>query len=210
MILRLCKKCATKKETKDFQEGESTCRACKRSSLLKDRPVFRPLELYQGDQYHPDLGLLWVAHQRRPFKLIEADTPEAFAESIEQLSQTFELSIAEDRHKEYEQNGPLALVLTMTDGWSVEPRMEFVPWATRKNILRIAVGYLQMVRYQDYGVCKVSVTSKTDKLLLDHACTYGVLHYVGSIFNGSPEGDEYLYSVSNTKFAKARRTNGIS
>lgn len=207
-ILRVCAKCKKKRELKEFIGISSSCRACQRSSLLKDKPLFRPLQIYSGDNYHEDIPLLWVAHQRKPFKLLKSKTSDEFVQELERLSSTFEMTISEDKNKEYKDRGPLSLIFSVNDGWSLEAQCEFFPWATKRNILRMTVGYFHMIRYQDIGVCKVCVLENS-KSLLDHVCSYGVLKPVGKVFNGDLSGDEYLYSISNTKYATSRRQHGV-
>jgi hypothetical protein len=169
----------------------------KRDRLLKkDRPLIRPLQVYDGENYHKDIGILWVAYKGKPFEwLKEGLSQEQFASAIETLSENEPLSVAEDRNRHFKNKGVVALITSPSDGWKVEPHMQFMPWATKRNILRVVVSYLQYVRHsKNFGVCVVH-SMENSKRLFDKVCEYGVLHWVGKVVNGDHRGDDHLYSV---------------
>jgi hypothetical protein len=175
----------------------------KRDRLFKGgRPRLRALNIIDGDSYHKDIALLWVAHQKSNFVWLPKDiTQEEFAKKIEEISSGEELIVAEDRNLKYKDGyGPVALITVFSlDGWKYEPHAQFFPWCSTRNKLRVSVSFLQWARYQkNIGVCIVK--SLNDSLnLFDKCCEYGVLHRIGRIVNGDPRGDETLYSVRGKK-----------
>lgn len=173
----------------------------KRERLFKrGRPFIRPLMIYDGDKYHKDIGILWTAHQKKPFYSISPRIDQHhFADEVIGLAKQADLFMAEDDNTGYRGRGPVALILAQTDGWRIEPHMETFPWATGRNILSISIAFLQYIRYsRKVGVC--IVRSLDDSVeFFKHCETYGVLHYVGKVHGGDPRGDEYLFSVKGKK-----------
>jgi len=178
----------------------------KRDRLFKrGRPLIRPLKIYNNDKYDKDIGILWVAYQKEPFQWLEKDlTQDQFAQAIENISNNEQLLMVEDFNDKYSGKvGPVALVTVITrDNWKFEPHSQFFIWAIPKNKLRVSVAFFQWIRYQKtVGACVV-YSLKDSIRLFDKCCQYGVLHRVGNIPNGSPMGDEFVYSV--------RGKNGIN
>ena len=169
----------------------------KRDRLFrKSRPYFRPLQIYDGDKYHKDIGILWAAYQEGCFGELPRELKqEEFAQEIEKLAQIRELWMWEDENDSFEsKKGPIGFLTVRGDGWRIEPHCEYFPWASKRNMLRSQVAFYQMVRYKKIGVCIVK--SLEHQKALHNKCTeYGVLFYVGKIINGDPRGDEYVYSV---------------
>lgn len=168
----------------------------KRDRLFRSgRPFIRSVQIYDNGKYHKDIGILWVAHKRKPFHSLSPNlTQEQFAKEISDIAQSAELLLAEDRNKEYKDSGPVALIAVTSNGWKIEPHAEFFKWSTAKNILRVSVAFLQMVRYRKIGACVV-LSLNDSKKLFDCCCRYGVLHSVGQIQNGDPRGDEHIFTV---------------
>lgn len=173
----------------------------KRERLFKrSRPFIRPLSIYDGQRYHKDIGILWAAHQKKSFYMIPASAnQQEFAKAIEGMTELAELFMAEDDNTGYKGSGPVAFIMSQHDGWRVEPHVEFFPWATNRNKLRVTVAFLQYLRYsRKIGVCIIRALEES--LALFRKCeTYGVLHYVGKVHGGDPRGDEYLFSVKGKK-----------
>ena len=95
--------------------------------------------------------------------------------------------------------GLVGLVGIRTDGWTFNPSAVFFKWATPKNVLRSAVAFFQMIRYQkDVGVCRVEVLEKEMKMLAKLK-DYGVLFLRGRIPSGSPQGDLFVFSINGKK-----------
>lgn len=171
----------------------------KRERLFRSsRPNIRPLEIYNGNEYHKDIKILWVAHKRKPLYGIRPDASEdEFVKMV--VSEPSELLVIEDENSQYKGHGPIGVIQVNGDGWKIQPHAFFFDWATKKNILRSAVSFLQWARCsRQIGSVLVFVLDE-GKNLYDRVCTYGVLHYVGKVPNGDPRGDEYLYSVKGKK-----------
>lgn len=168
----------------------------KRDLLFKGgRPVFRSLETMDGDQYHKDIAICWLAHKKTPFYSISSDDQDGFASELVNLANNCEVLVAEDRNTHYSSgSGPTGVVWIISDGWKVEPHCVFFPWATTRNKLRAVVAFLQMARYRKIGAC-VIYALEDSKALFDTVVKYGVLRHVGKIPGGDPRGDEYMYSV---------------
>jgi hypothetical protein len=169
----------------------------KRDRLFKrSKPFIRPLVIRDGDKYHKDMGYLWVSHQRKPFHVIPKDiTQSEFARRIEHLASCNEFFMVDDDSHELKGRGPIALVGITTDGWKIEPHVEFMQWASPRNKLRGCVTFFQMMMLsRKVGACVVYCVEDS-RCLFDHVCHYGVLQYVGKILNGDPRGDNFIYSM---------------
>ena len=168
----------------------------KRDLLFKGgRPVFRQLNIMDGENYHKDIAICWVAHSKEKFYSIEAEDQSGFASELAEKASILEFLVAEDHNSYYEKgSGPIGIVWVATDGWKVEPHCVFFSWATPRNKLRATVAFFQMSRYRKIGACVV-YSLNNSKPLFDKTASYGVLHYVGKIPNGDPRGDEFMYSV---------------
>jgi len=171
----------------------------KRDRLFKrGRPVFRPLQVFDGDKYHRDVGIIWASHSKAPFTWIDDGTSkEGFIAKILELGSDRELLVADDKCDEYSSGeGPVGLVTVISpDGWRIEPHVQFFSWATPRNKLSVCVSFFQWARYKR-GV-KSCVVRSTDEsvALFDKCCEYGVLSRVGKIPDGNPYGDETIYYV---------------
>jgi len=173
----------------------------KRNRLFKSgKPLIRPLEIYNGEGYSKDIGILWTAYKRKPFEILgEGLSQEAFAESIESLSQKADLMVIDDDNKGYQDKGPVVFLSLFSNGWKSQPQVEFFPWATIKNKLRTSVTFLHWIRYsKEIGVIEIRGL-KEDKSLLEKCKDYGVLFYSGKVIGGHPKGNEYIYSVKGRK-----------
>jgi hypothetical protein len=144
---------------------------------------------------------LWAAYLKGSFDLPEGLTQEEFVLEIAKRFRQYPLVwIVEDETKAFKAGrGQVALIAIKTDGWVYEPTVHFFKWATRKNILRAAVGFFQMVRHQkDVGCCLVR-TIKKDFHFMKHMEKYGVLFLRGRVPNGSPRGDVFVFSIDGKK-----------
>ncbi len=170
----------------------------KRDRLFKrGRPIIRPLVIEENGKVHKDIGLMWVAYKKGSFELFPKGMNELeFLDYIRKFSLECSLLIADDKNKEYQEVGPVAMFSVTTFGTNVEPHVDFFPWATKRNRLGCVVSFLQMMRYKRIGCCIVHSLTNS-KPLFDKVHEYGVLNYVGKIPNGDPlgRGDDYLYAI---------------
>lgn len=170
----------------------------------KSRPHLRPAVLMDGDQYGFDMGILWAAYRAGSFPLSENRdmTSDEFARYI--ISHALavnEMIIAEDDCPGFSSGrGPVAVIGVRTDGWAIEPHVDFFAWAKPRTILRVVVAFMQKVRYsKDVGVCVVKSLNETKNLFHHAGRDYGVLRPAGMISGGSPRGDVYLYSARGAR-----------
>lgn len=161
------------------------------------RPNLRAFEFFDGDEYHKDIKILWVAHENKPLPGMGKVTQEEFVAEIGNTGA--EILMIDDENRQYKDTGPIGVILVYGDDWKIEPHATFFPWATKKNILRSAVAFFQWARNSRKIGCVLTSVLPDGKNLYDRVCKYGVLHYVGKVINGDPRGDEYLYTVKGKK-----------
>jgi hypothetical protein len=160
----------------------------------KSRPLIRQ---YEGK----DNGVLWAAYQNGSLDLRDGLTQEEFIPAVAKRFGHFPLVwVVEDETKAFKAGrGQVAIIGIKTDGWVFEPVVHFFKWATKRNILRSAVAFFQMVRHQkDVGCCLVR-TIKKDFHFMKHMEKYGVLYLRGRVPNGSPRGDVFVFSIDGKK-----------
>jgi hypothetical protein len=173
----------------------------KRERLFKNgRPLIRTVQFIDGQDYARDIKILWVAHTKKKWYFLPEDiTQEEFLERILELSERASFFIADDTNSSYnEGKGPVIVFWAFDDGWKVEPHIEIFPWATKRNILRVVVSFLHMMKYKKIGVC-VIYSLKNSLALCEKCVEYGVLFKSGMIANGDPRGDEFIYSIRGKK-----------
>jgi hypothetical protein len=159
----------------------------------KSRPHFRKADLMNLDgSYGDDMKILWAAYKAGSFQAPEGMTDAQFAEWILANARLFQnVWLAEDESKAFKSGkGAIAVVCTNNQGLMVTVEGQPFKWATRKNILRTAVGFLHMVTMSHKtGIVMVKGNEKT-RSFLDHLGKYKLLFYVGKT-----NTNEFLYSV---------------
>ena len=157
-----------------------------------EKPLVRRLEVMDGESYSADMGVLWAAYKAGSFNLAAGLTQEEFVTVIESFFARFgQVWVVDDKNIGFSKGrGQVGLVLTNTAGLLIEAQFGFFKWASKRNILRTAAAFLNMVKHsQKTGMCMVK-TTKDKRTLPDHLKDYGLLFYVGKISE-----NEYLYSV---------------
>lgn len=158
----------------------------------KSRPQARRLEILDGESYSKDIGILWAAYKAGSFRIDDGLSQEDFVLAIETTLKSFQHAwIIDDDSAQFSSGrGPVALVGANTLNLIVEPKITFFKWATKRNILRSSIAFLNMIRHsKKTGI----VTVRTDKartVLPNHLKRYDMLHYIGKVAE-----NEYLYSV---------------
>jgi hypothetical protein len=158
----------------------------------KSRPFFRRADLLTAEGYGEDMPLLWAAYKAGSFPAQEGMTDSQFAKWIaSQINAFGEIWIGEDDSKSFSKGrGGVCLVGTNAQGMLVTIEGQGFKWATKRNVLRSCVAFLNMItRSAKTGVVLVKCDEKT-RGLLDHMKKYRLLFYVGK--SGL---NEYLYSV---------------
>jgi len=159
-----------------------------------NRPVIRKFKGINGEDAG-DLPYIWAAYQDGCFDEIpeglEMGAFVDFAEDI--MNYVKETWIVEDYV-----NGsllPVGFVVCKGTDWQLEPHVQYFTNASPRNILRTYVAFLKKTKYRkDIGACLVRVNDAS-KNLANRVERYGLLEYVGKVWNGLPTGNEYLYSI---------------
>ena len=162
------------------------------------RPVIRKFEYY-SDGKAGDVPIAWDAYKKGLLKDLPEDyTMEQFLELTESMDEEiFETWIIED--KVHGQVVPVAIVFCKTDGWQFEPHVVYLENATPKIKLRTYAAFLKKTKYRkDIGAWVARVDRSTVKLT-NVIEKMGLLKYVGKIWGGRPNGNDYIYSVRCNK-----------
>lgn len=174
----------------------------RRNRLFKSsRPNIREMSLIDQQGYSSDMNILWGAYKMGSFKIEEGAPQDVFAEYMAEEVQPYAKKwIIEDDNPQFSDGyGPVGMMCATYNGWELEPHFEAFKWASKKNILRSVVSFLQMMRYdRDVGIVNVYSRKNTNNLFR-HAERYGVLKYAAKIPNGDIMGDRYIYYVRGRK-----------
>jgi len=147
------------------------------------------------------MWVLWAAYKEGSFPLIpEMDKESFYGYTRENLKSFSSLMLVEDECKKFKAGrGPVCLIVANTDGWKVEPHVEFFKWATPRNILRVNVRFFNWMRQnKGVGVCIVKSLKETSNLF-HRVRQYGVLFYVGCLVGGDIRGNEFIFSICGGK-----------
>jgi hypothetical protein len=158
----------------------------------KSRPAIRRLEILDGEAYSQDMSVLWAAYKAGSFTIPAGLSQEKFVEAIEQGLEGYAQSwIIDDKSKSFAAgHGQIALVGTNTTGMIVEVKPLFFKWASKKNILRASVAFLNMLRHSKKTGIVLVRTQKEKMTLPDHLKQYDLLYFLGQ-----SDESEYLYTV---------------
>ena len=172
----------------------------KRARLFKrGKPLVREFVIKD------DMWVLWAAYDMGSFKKMKAGMTKAeFRDLVLSVCRCKSscLMIEDDCRYFKSGRGPVGFVTLDNYGWRIEPQVDFFRWATPRMILRANVAFFQMVRYsKDVGVCIVRSLKRTVNLF-HRVQRYGLLLEIGTIPNGSAEGDETLFSIRGLKEAR--------
>ena len=170
-------------------------KAIKKLNLFRNsKPVIRKFKGIEGSNAG-DMPYVWDAYKKGAFK----DVPEGLEMSdfIDFADELAALIVEAWTVEDYI-NGelrPVALVLCKGTDWLIEPHVIYYDGATPRSIYRTYVAFLKKTKYRkDIGACLVRVGKETTNLT-NRVEKMGLLEFVGKIWNGSPTGNEYLYSV---------------
>jgi hypothetical protein len=158
------------------------------------RPVIRPL-VYAHDGIAGDVPLLWDAYKKGLFPDLPEDyeISEFYALTESMGEEIFETWIVEDKVRG--EVVPVGVVFCKCDGWQFEPHVTYFDNATVKIKLRTYAAFLKKTKYRkDIGACVARVPKNTIKLA-NAIEKMGLLKYVGKIWGGRPDGNDYIYSI---------------
>ena len=162
----------------------------KRKMLFRsEKPHVRELKMPD------DLGILWAAYKTNSFELESGLTQTEFADTIDKLLFNYNIGwMVEDRTSKLSNGrGAVALILGNSNSYEVEPEFFFFSWATTRAKLRVAVQFLNMMRYsRDFGVVTVNGLDE-DKKFLNRIERFGVLTYLATMPKGTANGNRHIY-----------------
>ncbi len=172
--------------------------AQRREAIKRRKRLFRENRPHVREMTDEDLGILWAQHNATAEEPLSA---EVFNQGIRDVLARFHgVMMVEDRSPAYPDGwGPVAFLGLTSDGWKVEPTLEYFKWASPRNILRSSVAVFRWFQTsRDVGVCLVRSDDKM-AILMRKLKKYGVLFPVGKIPYGLPTGHEYLFYVKGKR-----------
>jgi hypothetical protein len=169
----------------------------RRERLFRNgRPIIRLLQFHDGDEYHDDIRVAWVAYSKSTcYSVPPGLTQDEFVDFLMNMNNAAPLYMIADFNKSYKGGkGPIMVIQISGNDWKVTPHAQVFPWATPRNVLRCSVSFLHMMKYKNIGVCVVHAL-KSSVPLFNRCMEYGVLFRSGMIAGGDPRGDEFIYSI---------------
>jgi len=161
------------------------------------KPVIRKFEypdLEAGKS--GDVPLLWDMYKTGQLEdMPDGIDMDTFLEIVKKMEETlFDANVVEDVVKGELQ--PIALVFVKNvNGWQVEPHVTYLDIATPRVKLRSYVAWMKKTKYRkDIGACLIRA-DKAATNLVNRVEKYGLVEYVGKIWGGRKDGNDYLYSV---------------
>jgi len=170
-------------------------RSRKKKRLFKgDKPFIRRFEL-------EDMWILWAAYKEGSFPEMPEMDKELFYSVIRSRLSNYQcLYLVEDNNKKWKAGrGPICIIGANSDGWKYLPHVEYFKWATKYNIIRTTVCFLNWISFQkDVGICIIESLENTVNLFKYMKSFIG-LNFVGTIPGGDPRGTVYVFSLLGKK-----------
>ena len=172
----------------------------RRERLLKrDEPRVRPLQA-------SDAWVLYGAYDLGSFPSMPKGLKpaELWAHISAWAQRHSSVLVIEANHKYFKaKRGPVAMVTLDNFGWQIEPQIDFFFWATKRQRLSAAVGFLQMVKYAKEVGCTFVRVSDAGVGMCDHIMRrYDLLRLAGKIPNAREEGTEFHYYLKGRRERK--------
>lgn len=158
------------------------------------KPVLRDLQPMSEDG-PGDIPYLWDAYKKGMLHDVEEgmDMGQFVEWSQGLMEQIPKMWIVEDTIQD--ELSPVAIIFAGYDGWMLEPHVIHFDRATPRAILRTWVAFLKKTKYnKDVGACLIRVDKK-NRALPNRMEKMGLLEWVGKVWGGKPDGNEYLYSM---------------
>lgn len=73
---------------------------------------------------------------------------------------------------------PVGWMLTKSDGYRVEPHVEWFPWSSDRAKLEACVAFLNKLRKTHLALLHIHLEERG---FFDHMCRYGILRRVGTV-----------------------------
>jgi hypothetical protein len=137
-----------------------------------------------------DMGLMWDECKKGNLPLPKSTNPEEFNINLKRLISMY------NSHWIVEDSGePVAAMFIRTDGWTIEPHVEFFAGTSPAAILRSYLHFFgSLIKQGLKGTCIIKSFIENKKLF-DKLVAKGVLLYVGEIPEGDPKGTVYQYCL---------------
>lgn len=173
-----------------------------RDRLFRNGKAFvRNANLYEHGDYGPDMGVLWAAYKTGSFPEMGELNQEEFAETILDIAMGYNyVWMIDDHNKKFRDSyGPIGIVFAAGNSWEIEPHWQPFSWASKRNIIKGVVSFLQMMRYnKDVGIVTI-YTHDDENNLFRHVRQYGVLEFACKIPQGDVRGNRYIYYTRGRK-----------
>lgn len=170
----------------------------RRDRLFKhSKPTLRPYA-------DSDFWVLWAAYDLGSFPGLAAGaTKDQFRNYLDLIRGSAGCLVAEDDCKWFkDKRGPVAFITLKSDGWQTHPAVDFFKWTTPRRKLRVLVAALQKARWsKEIGVIVIRSLQGSQRML-EVVNEYGhLVTPVGTIPEGTPTGDEFLYYLRGQRKA---------
>ena len=158
-----------------------------------ERPHIRPFT-------HDDLWILWGAYDLGSFPALKRGMQrKEFEACVMSAVLKHQASLLiEDNLSNFSKSskrGAVGFISIKSDGWKIEPWVDFFAWASPRRKLRACVAFFQWCKNtKEAGVCVVTVP-KNSIPLMDKMKNFVPLFPIGRIPFGSPDGDQFMYSI---------------
>ena len=179
----------------DIRNNIMADRSKKRKRFFKgEKPFIRQFTI-------DDMWILWAAYKEGSFPNLPEMQKDEFYTFIRGRLQGYQfLFLVEDNNRRFKSGrGPVCLIVANTDGWKFEPHVDYFKWATKYNIIRTTLTFLNWVSFKkEIGVCIIRSLKDTVPLFKYMREFIGIT-YVGTIRGGDIRGDESIFSLSGKK-----------
>jgi hypothetical protein len=140
------------------------------------------MQIGDASGYGPDMGILWAAYKAGSFGF-EGRNQTEFAESMLEFFSAYDsIWMVDDESNAYPtKRGPVGMFVVRSDGNIIQPDFNHFKWASKKNIMRSIVSFLNWVRFsKDVTLC-VFGSNNESKQLYWRMREFGImLTYVGN------------------------------
>lgn len=166
----------------------------KRLLFKRNKPVIREF-IPLTDKSAGDAPYIWDAYQKGLLKGVELGmTMPDFAEYLYEITQQIPLLFIVEDYVRGELT-PVAFIYAMHDGHLMEPHVVHFDNATPKIIYRTWVAFLKKTKWdKQTGACLLRL-EKDSVNLANRLEQMKLIEWVGKVWGGRPEGNEYLYSM---------------
>lgn len=171
----------------------------RRNILFKDfKPNIRPFTNENGEISPDDQKYLYAAYKQNGGEL--NDPEEVLKEVLSNVSEFDMLFFIDDKSKQFKKGyGVIGMMAVMYNGWEFQPHIEWMPWTTKKGMLRGIVGAAIYCRYsKDIGITLIKCL-ENDRAFFKRLKKYAPVYGDYKIPHGDHRGDQYIYYIRGKK-----------